>query len=74
MSAEGDRGHDKAKEGKALGDCMGCRLTGLLFGTVGSMYMGSHLLSTPPPTGAHRLGIILAAGAVFSLGMYRAIG
>lgn len=74
MNSEGEDGHDRAKGGKAIGDCMGCRLTGLLFGTVGSLYLGSHLLSTPPPIGAHRLGIILASGAVLSLGLYRAIG
>lgn len=53
-------------------DCMGCRMLGAMFGVVGGAYIGSTLLHTPPPVGAHRLGIIFAAGTTFGLGMYRA--
>ena len=53
-------------------DCMGCRLTGGLFGVFGSAFMASALLQTPTPTGAHRAGIIVVAGATFAFGMFRA--
>lgn len=51
---------------------MGCRMLGAMFGVVGGAYIGSTLLHTPPPVGAHRIGIIFAAGTTFAMGMYRA--
>ncbi len=53
-------------------DCLGCRLTGGMFGVVGGAYMASTLLHTPAPVGMHRFGIIAAAGSMFAFGMARA--
>lgn len=53
-------------------DCMGCRITGGLFGVGGAGYMASHLLSDPPPKGSHRISIMIAASTIFAMGMYRA--
>ena len=64
----------QGKHEKGGGDCLGCRITGGLFGALGSAFMASALLQTPPPRGAHKVGIIAAAGTVFVFGMYRAFG
>ncbi|KXZ47025.1 hypothetical protein GPECTOR_38g262 [Gonium pectorale] len=54
-------------------DCLGCRVTGCLFGLGGAAYLGSTLvLSDKPPRGAHRYSVIAAAGTMFVFGMYRA--
>ena len=55
-------------------DCLGCRVTGGLFGLFGSAFIASALLQNPSPRGAHRAGIIAAAGTMFLFGMYRAVG
>eukprot|EP00798_Chlamydomonas_sp_ICE-L_P024236 gene24236-9835_t len=60
------------RERPAVGDCIGCRVVGGIFGVAGSGFLASHLLQTPTPMGAHRYGIIGASGAVFMMGMYRA--
>jgi len=54
-------------------DCLGCRVLGCLFGVGGGGYLASGLLASPPPKGAHRAGIIIAAGSMFVFGMYRAL-
>ncbi|GIL71864.1 hypothetical protein Vretimale_670 [Volvox reticuliferus] len=54
-------------------DCLGCRVTGCLFGVGGAAYLGSALLQDPPPRGAHRYAMIAAAGTMFMFGMYRAL-
>ncbi|GLC41203.1 hypothetical protein PLESTB_001527200 [Pleodorina starrii] len=54
-------------------DCLGCRVTGCLFGVGGAAYLGSTLLQEPPPRGAHRYSVIAAAGTMFLFGMYRAL-
>ena len=66
--------HSSQSTTSAVGqhDCMGCRLTGGIFGVFGSAFMASALLQTPAPTGAHRAGIIVVAGATFAFGMFRA--
>ena len=63
---------NQQQQGAARQDCMGCRMLGAMFGVVGGAYIGSTLLHTPPPIGAHRIGVIFAAGTTFAMGMYRA--
>jgi hypothetical protein len=55
-------------------DCLGCRMVGLAFGLGGGGYIMSQLITaSPAPKGAHRAGILAAAGAMFCMGMYRAL-
>lgn len=55
-------------------DCLGCRVTGALFGVGGAGYLGAMLLQEPPPRGAHRYSLIATAATMFVFGMYRALG
>ena len=70
----GVRGTHGAEDGTVAQDCLGCRVTGCLFGVGGAGYLGSVLLQEPPPRGAHRYSVIAAAGTMFVFGMYRAFG
>ena len=64
----------REEDGKGSGDCLGCRITGGLFGIFGSAFIASALLQNPSPRGPHRAGIIAAAGTMFLFGFYRAAG
>lgn len=59
---------------RAEQDCLGCKLTGLALGVGGGGYLLSRLWETPPPRGLHRLAIVGMAGAIFVLGVGRAVG
>ncbi len=69
-AASGDAGRGGRGSGGA--DCLGCRITGGLFGIGGGGFIASRLLEEPPPRGAHRAALVAMAGAVFCMGMYRA--
>jgi hypothetical protein len=56
-------------------DCLGCRITGAVFGVGGAAYLASPLLlADTPPRGAHRAGILIAASCALAVGLYRALG
>uniref|UniRef100_A0A383WAI9 DUF4536 domain-containing protein n=1 Tax=Tetradesmus obliquus TaxID=3088 RepID=A0A383WAI9_TETOB len=56
------------------GDCLGCRVTGLMLGLGGGGYVSSRLFEHPKPVGAHRYTIIAVSAGLFALGVGRAIG
>ncbi|GIL45806.1 hypothetical protein Vafri_2958 [Volvox africanus] len=75
VESKGGSGSGAAAGGRSMPqDCLGCRVTGCLFGVGGAAYLGSALLQDPPPRGAHRYAMIAAAGTMFLFGMYRAVG
>lgn len=54
-------------------DCLGCRVTGGLFGLAGGAYLASHVfLAEKPMARGHKYATLAAAGAVLAAGMYRA--
>jgi hypothetical protein len=58
----------------APGDCLGCRVTGLMLGLGGGGYVSSRLFEHPKPVGAHRYTLIAVSASLFALGIGRAIG
>jgi hypothetical protein len=56
------------------GDCLGCRVTGLMVGLGGGGYVSSRLFEHPRPVGAHRYTLIGVSAGLFALGVGRAIG
>jgi hypothetical protein len=56
------------------GDCLGCRVTGLMLGLGGGGYVSSRLFEHPKPVGAHRYTLIAVSAGLFALGIGRAIG
>lgn len=56
------------------GDCLGCRLTGLMMGLGGCGYLSSRLFTPPPPTPGHRLAIMAGSVTMLVMGVGRAIG
>lgn len=57
-----------------FGDCLGCRVTGLMLGLGGAGYVSSRLFEHPKPVGAHKYTLIGMSVGLFALGIGRAIG
>ena len=55
-------------------DCIGCRVTGFVFGVGGSAYIASRLWEHPPPRGGHRAVLIVSSAALACMGLLRAGG
>jgi hypothetical protein len=58
----------------APGDCLGCRVTGLMLGLGGAGYVSSRLFEQPYPQGAHRVALVGVSAALLALGLGRAAG
>jgi len=54
-------------------DCLGCKVSGALFGVGGGLYTAASLFKEPVPTGAHRYTVIAVSMSMFGLGVYRAL-
>jgi hypothetical protein len=55
-------------------DCIGCRVTGFIFGVGGSAYIAARLWEQPPPRGVHRAILIVSSAALACMGLLRAGG
>jgi len=55
-------------------DCIGCRVTGFIFGVGGSAYIASRLWEHPPPRGGHKVVLIVSSAALACMGLLRAGG
>lgn len=55
------------------GDCLGCRVTGLMTGLGCGGFLSSRLFVAPHPKGAHRVALIAASAGFVAMGMARAV-
>lgn len=62
------------RPGEEQGDCIGCRLTGLMVGLGGCGYVSSRLWVEPYPKGGHRVALVGVSAALLALGLSRAAG